>query len=36
LAKILDGEVPSTSSMEEMKELEEKAHMQCNFVVSFR
>jgi hypothetical protein len=26
LAKILDGEVPSTLSMEESKELEEKSH----------
>jgi hypothetical protein len=26
IKKILDGEVPSTSSMEERKELEEKAH----------
>jgi len=35
LAKILDGEVPSTSSTEEMKELERKGP-QCNIVVSFR
>jgi hypothetical protein len=35
LAKILDGEVLSTSSTEEMKELERKGP-QCNIVVSFR